>query len=451
MYIESPALDHNAAGTEEHHLHNDKSPKLRLLFASYLILIVYGTLYPLADWRIPATGPVQLLLAPRNDYSLSDIATNYVIYIPAGALFMTVLPGRSLIGRIAAAILLLGGLSLLLEMLQTLLPSRVSSITDTILNTGGAATGALLAPFLLKLLALTGRVQQIRQAHLRNDAIARAATAGLLLWLAAQWSPFVPYVDPYAMWGALEPLRQALNGAELNPQRIVEHTLELTALGMLLNATLRDPYTTAPWLAALLGLGLAGNTLIITQQIYPERVIGIAAAIVLTGVLQGPMNRRRAVTGLVLLGLSMLIGKLWPPFSSGGATFNWILLKGQLLHPLLGIRDLLDDIWPFCALAAFAAGALPRRLDWFTFTVGGLLVVGYAGSLEWAQQWQPHRYPDITDILMAGAGWTIGHISATSLRSALPHKQTRTPRRALARMPHDKKTTVSACNVNETT
>ncbi|MCO6441310.1 MAG: VanZ family protein, partial [Nitrococcus mobilis] len=380
-------------------MHNDKSPKLRLLFASCLLLIAYGTLYPLADWRIPATSSVELLLAPHNDYSLSDVVTNYIIYIPAGALFIAAWPGRSPIGRLAAAILLLGGLSLLLELLQTLLPSRVSSITDTILNTGGAVTGAFLAPFLLRLLALSGRLQQIRQAHLRDEPMARAAAVGLLLWLAAQWSPFVPYIDLHAMWGALEPLRKALNGAELSPQRIVEHTLELTALGMLLNTALRDPYITAPSLAALLGLGLAGNMLIITQQLYPERLIGITVAIVLTGVLQGPMNRRRALTGLALLGLGILAGKLWPPFSSGEATFNWIPLKGQLLHPLLGIRDLLDDTWSFCALAALAAGALPRRLDGFTFTVGGLLVVSYAGSLEWAQQWQPHRYPDITDIL----------------------------------------------------
>ncbi len=432
-------------------MHNDKSLKVRLLCASCLILIVYGTLYPLAEWRIPVTSPAQLLLASHNDYSLSDIVTNYVIYIPAGALLTASLPGRNPIGRIATAILLLGALSLLLELLQTLLPSRVSSISDTMLNTGGAATGALLAPFLLKLLALGGRLQQTRQAHLRDEPMARAATVGLLLWLAAQWSPFVPYIDLHAMWGALEPLRMVLNGTELSPQRIAEHTLELTALGMLLNAALRDPYITAPSLAALLGLGLVGNILIITQQLYPERVIGTTLAIMLTAVLQGPMNQRRALTGLTLLGLGILVGKLWPPFSSGEATFNWILLKGQLLHPLLGIRDLLDDTWPFCALAAFAVGALPRRLAWRTFTVGGLLVVGYAGSLEWAQQWQPHRYPDITDILMASAGWAVGHMSATSLRSTLPYKQNPTPRRALAQMQHDKTSHVSACNANETT
>ncbi|MCO6439803.1 MAG: hypothetical protein J5I81_01690, partial [Nitrococcus mobilis] len=59
-------------------------------------------------------------------------------------------------------------------------------------------------------------------------------------------------------------------------------------------------------------------------------------------------------------------------------------------------------------------------------------------------------YPDITDILMASVGWTIGHISATSLRSALPQKPARTPRRVLARARHDEKPAISACNVNET-
>lgn len=432
-------------------MHNNKTPKLGLLLASCLILLIYGTLYPLSGWRAPPAGVITLLLK-QHSYSLSDIATNYIIYLPVGALLLAVLPGRTRFGRIAAVVILLGALSLLLETTQTLLPDRVPSITDTILNTAGAATGALLSSPLLQLLAAGGRFQQVRRAHLRDDAMGRAATAALLLWLAAQWSPFVPYIDPHAIWGALEPLRNALHGAELSLQRIIEHTLELAALGLFLNTALRDPYTSAPWLAVLLGLGLAGNMLIVTQQLYPERVIGTAAAIILTGLWQGPMNRSRAVTGILLLGLGVLAGELWPPFSSSGAAFNWIPLKEQLPHPLVGIRDLLDGIWPFCAVAAFTAGAMSRRRPgWLTFTLGGVLVAGYAGGLEWAQQWQPLHYPDITDVFMACIGWTIGHAAAASVRTRSPLSQTSKSQQASFRHRQTGKNGASACDVNETT
>lgn len=429
---------------------NNKSSKLGLLLVGCLILIIYGTLYPLSDWRAPSASVVTLLLQ-QHSYSLSDIATNYIIYIPLGALLMAVLPGRTQLGRIAIVTILFGALSLLLETTQTLLPARVPSITDTMLNTTGAATGALLSTTLLRLLVVGKRFRQLRHAHLRDDAMGQAATVALLLWLAAQWSPFVPYIDPHAIWGALEPLRSALHGTELSLRRIIEHTLELAALGILISAALRDPYTSAPWLAVLLGLGLAGKMLIVTQQLYPERVIGAVVAIVLTGLLQGPTSRARAITGILLLGLGVLIGELWPPFSSSGAAFNWIPLKGQLPHPLPGIRDLLDNTWPFCAMAAFTAGAMPLRLGRFTFILGGVLVAGYAGGIEWAQQWQPQHYPDVTDILMAGTGWTIGHIIATNARTSLPLAQIGKPHRATLRLRQTGKDDVSTCNVNETT
>ena len=425
-----------------------RSPKLALLLVSCLLLIIYGTLYPLANWRLPDSDAMELLLAPHGGYSLPDLVTNYVIYIPAGGLGMSVLPVRSPIARIILVVALLSGLSLLLEIMQTMLPSRVSSVTDTMLNAAGAATGALIAPVLVRLLAITGQFHRIRQTCLRDDAAARAAIAALLLWLLAQWTPFVPYIDPYAMWGALEPLRKALHGADISIQRIIEHCLELTALGILLNSALRNPYTSTLWLAGLLGLGLAGNSLIITQQIYPERLVGVVSAIFLSVFLQGPRSRARSITGLALLASGVLVGKLWPPFSAGGTAFNWVPLKGQLLHPLLGIRDMLDGAWPYCALAALCS--LTMRLGWFTLVLGGVLVLGYAGTLEWAQQWQPNRYPDITDVLLAGVGWAIGHAAASRIRRAIPQKQPGGAQRAPEPVQRHEKNSVSPYNVNET-
>ncbi|MFC1683459.1 VanZ family protein, partial [Candidatus Zixiibacteriota bacterium] len=131
-----------------------KNPAV-LLALLYAIFILYGTTIPF-DLTLDATvvnsgidairwTPFQRVTGMRE--SLPDMATNFLLFIPLGALlaFAGYRSRRFKYNLIALilAILASGTLSALVEALQIYSPTRVTSITDLMINIGGAACGAM--------------------------------------------------------------------------------------------------------------------------------------------------------------------------------------------------------------------------------------------------------------------------------------------------------------------
>lgn len=118
----------------------------------YVGLVVYASLYPFADWRDQGAQPWLFLLAPWPAYWTGfDLISNVLGYAPLG--FLLALSAlRSRYGRLAViwATLGAGGLSLLMETLQSYLPARVPSNLDLVLNVAGAWGGAVAASLLEK-------------------------------------------------------------------------------------------------------------------------------------------------------------------------------------------------------------------------------------------------------------------------------------------------------------
>lgn len=112
-------------------------------------LIVYASLFPFDNWTWPAGRSLTDLLAlpwPRARIPF-DLWSNYLGYLPLGLLGVLALwrPGRGIGGPVLAATALGAMLSFALELAQQFLPERHPSLLDWVLNSGGAATGALLA------------------------------------------------------------------------------------------------------------------------------------------------------------------------------------------------------------------------------------------------------------------------------------------------------------------
>jgi glycopeptide antibiotics resistance protein len=72
---------------------------------------------------------------------LIDLAGNVVVFLPLG--LTLALRGRPTGRRLFLAMLGGAGLSLIIELIQTTVPSRVTALGDWLLNTGGAFLGAL--------------------------------------------------------------------------------------------------------------------------------------------------------------------------------------------------------------------------------------------------------------------------------------------------------------------
>ena len=96
----------------------------------YAGLIVYASLYPFADWRVPGHSPWQFLWLPWPRYWTGfDLVANLLGYVPLCALMLVARvragdsPGRGLL----LALMLGAALSFSMEMLQNWLPRRVPS------------------------------------------------------------------------------------------------------------------------------------------------------------------------------------------------------------------------------------------------------------------------------------------------------------------------------------
>ena len=116
---------------------------------AWAALICYASLFPFSGWRWPPGLPaLELLRLPWPRYFIPfDIISNLLAYGPLGLLLaaMHLRRGQGAVLALAAALASASGLSYALEVTQHLLPQRVPSALDWLINSAGAAGGALLA------------------------------------------------------------------------------------------------------------------------------------------------------------------------------------------------------------------------------------------------------------------------------------------------------------------
>jgi glycopeptide antibiotics resistance protein len=77
-----------------------------------------------------------------STHFLIDLAGNIVVFMPLGTALALAMRGRVLGRRLLLATLGGAGLSLIIELIQTSVPSRVAAVDDWLLNTGGTFLGA---------------------------------------------------------------------------------------------------------------------------------------------------------------------------------------------------------------------------------------------------------------------------------------------------------------------
>ena len=136
----------------------------------YLALIVYASLYPFDQWRDQGIFTWEFLSAPWPKYWTGfDVTSNVLGYAPLGFLWglsaMRMGWGRRaiVVSTCAAA-----ATSLLMEGIQSYLPSRVPSLVDFLLNAVGAWLGACLSSG-LEQMGLLDRWSQFRKRWFVRD------------------------------------------------------------------------------------------------------------------------------------------------------------------------------------------------------------------------------------------------------------------------------------------
>ncbi len=164
--------------------------RLKTFNALYLVFLAIASLYPLTGWLPLHTWSADFLSAAWPRYiTRTDLATNLIVYVPLGyglALWFAT-PGHGARGVLTAT----GGgilLSLLLESGQALLPGRIASNLDMLVNGLGTLTGALLVLHHGRWLRAGRVLQGWRMRWFHAGLATNIGLAILLLWFIAQFA-----------------------------------------------------------------------------------------------------------------------------------------------------------------------------------------------------------------------------------------------------------------------
>jgi VanZ family protein len=397
-------------------------PRLRRLVSAallgYLVLIVYGSLYPFSAWRAP-TAPLFDFLTPAwpKYFSITDVAVNVVVYIPLG-LMLAGLMRRSMgaVAAVVSATLLGGTLSLTMETLQMFLPGRVSSVLDLETNTLGTLIGALSAWALRAQSPIGRRISSWRSEWFLSGALVDAGLAILLLCLLAELAPLIPSLQGAHLYMSVMPLwKMVLDSAHISVTDAVLYGLKVFGLGMfvsLLVVQTRGP--TAPFIAfitlamivKLLGAALLSGMPFYAWRVSSRAALGLSLGISAFWLAAKAPRAIRAVLALSSLLTVFVWQELAPGLGSASHAFNWIPFLGQM-YGLTGILDIVSSPALFLAIGTITNLITPRYLRAAVAWGGGILTLGLAFALEGAQEAIPGRTADITDVLLFTSGWIV--------------------------------------------
>ena len=372
----------------------------------YATLVIYGTLFPLTEWTPPPLGWSNPIMMPwPQQIWRADILINILAYLPVG-LFVT-LWLRPKLGMVAAIFMASAfgcGLSFVLEMIQSALPSRVPSPLDLAANSVGTLLGIAMATALDSRMFAGRWILSLRRDWFASGALANLGLIILGLWALTQTVPFVPSLDWDNIKSGLKPLGNTLRHPEtFRLLDAVETGLIIMALGLLARLIALRPIAW-PFLVFTLGV-LILKVPVVGRQLTLESLAGWLGALFVLFAWPAHINAR--VAGIVMALLTAYaLAQLTPGDSATTHLINWVPLKSQV-GTLTGMSDILETLWPFMALALAVRWLTPwrwRRLAWMG---GGLMIALLVFTLEWMQQSIPGRFADISDVVFAIIGWSV--------------------------------------------
>ena len=337
--------------------------------AIYVIVLLYASLYPFVGWRIPEA--FTLLIWPRYSGAF-DIGLNVVAYLPLGALLAARARRRLGSIRVVGAVLVRIGaqcvtlafaLSLLLELLQALLPTRVSSPLDLAANTLGAALGAgamLIAPGR----ALLAQAERWRRRHFAAEPETDWGILLLVLWLFAQMNPAIPFFEAGNFLNPLSPaLRPDPYDARILLPQASAIALNVAGFALFVSLLLQPHARTVLSVLMLLSLGLAAKLAMaalmlkapqLIDWLGPATVIGLGAGLLLFGALKNIGYRWRAFGATLCVFAGALMAKLTSIYSALDEMlrlFDWP--HGHLVN-FASLTRWVHEAWPFTAFLFLA-------------------------------------------------------------------------------------------------
>ncbi|GAB4063026.1 VanZ family protein [Uliginosibacterium sediminicola] len=337
----------------------------RYLAFSYAVLTAYACLYPLSGWRDPGGSPLAFLVAPWPRYStLADIWLNVLGYMPLGfSVLASMRYRRSPLLAVLLSWLLCTLFSGGMEYAQNYLPTRVASNIDLATNSLGGLLGALAGLRWGRMFDHDGALIRWRQRRILPGHIGEAGMILVGLWWLTQLEPTSTLFGT----GDMRPLFELPAAIAFSTRRFVLIetlivSMNLLALGMLLQRCMRERSILLVLIVLLVGLGLrslADYVFVVPPQPWqwatPGAVRGIALgllALLLTWRLPGWLQHSTACVALLC---STVLVNIAPenPFELASMR---LIHEGHFLN-FHGLTRLSDFLWPFLALIYLSANA----------------------------------------------------------------------------------------------
>ena len=382
----------------------------------YVLLLIYGTLFPLnqLDWNIPV-DPSQLFSLKKalETLSFSDLLVNLLIYLPIGVLLFINLHTVHKVGVFKALLLVtLAAFALCtaLEYLQLYIPGRVTSFSDILINTAGATAGALLAINLQHQSAIGAQLKQIRATYTRQGPLTTIGLMALFFWSLSELTPLVPSLDIGNLWQGVKPIwKTLLNPASFDTIKTLTTALNLCAIGVLLSLIISPRLSLIQAFLIVVSGVFFLKIMVVGRQLSLEALSGFLLALPIIVLAQRkPSSRRFQLFAIISILAAYLIGGL--QIGNGASlktyAFNWIPFAGQH-NGIIGLVDILFNIWPFFILAVLILQSLHTRRGhaYLTMWFGAFFLCLFVLAIEWQQRNILGRYPDATDAYLATAGW----------------------------------------------
>lgn len=379
---------------------------MRRLVLVFLLLIVYGSLYPFGGWSEPLAPLFGFLFANPARVEKADLVQNVLAYMPFGLFMVAWLMRSTRFGVALVTAAVAGGvLSLTMESIQQFLPSRDASRIDLVLNVLGSVAGGVLASLLHGHTLAGPRLVALRAHWLRSGTLPNLGLAALALWALSQTSPLVPTFDMGQLRHGLVLLYGSLRAPDtLQFAQLLTYACYLSGLGLLARSVTREGKPALLLYGSLVACVLSLKIIIEGRQLSLEAVAGALAAWIFLLAASG--LRQAAWPGMLLIGAGFVVSELAPGPDGMLYGFNWIPLVGQM-RSLSGLQNILEIFWPFFAIACLARLGTPFGRRQPVVVIGTVAIAALVFWLEWSQQGLPGRFGDITQVLLACAGWIV--------------------------------------------
>jgi len=326
----------------------------RIFIVAYLAFLVTGSWYPFAGWMPPTASFLDFLTAPWPRYiTRTDLATNLLVYLPLGytlALFFSwpLHRARGVFLSMSAAVLV----SFVLEGGQNLLPGRIASNLDILVNGIGALIGALLTLHHGRWLRAGHALQRWRTRWFYAGLATNVGLTLLSLWFLTQFA-LLPYPGMGWLGLHLRPIDMPPGGlGQINFPWFIAVFLEMATLGAFA-ANLLRPGRYVGGMLLLVALAFVMKLLAATLLLKLKVVGGVLSLETLAGfllafwiLLTPAVSRHRRGFALILLAVTIAL-RLW--------LAHFQLWPAVSVLNIVGLAKVIAFLWPFLALVMLAS------------------------------------------------------------------------------------------------